>query len=362
MNRRERVLKKKKKIRRRKKIIRITICILLVILFFVAIVGGAIWYKLESVNRRKIKPNISNENKQVEQGHKENGIDLINIALFGLDSRDVKGNDDPRSDAIMVVTVDKGRGKIKLSSIIRDSYVEIPGRKGKDKINHAYHFGGPELAVDTINHNFGLTIQDYAAINFYGLRKVIDTLGGLDIEITSDELKNLNEHIKDCAKHEGIKPTYVKKTGMQHLNGLQSTAYCRIRYANGGDYKRAERQRVVFSKILKKISALEKSKYPKLISDLLPCIETSLSSSEILGLGMDVMSLDLGKIEQQQFPTSWQGEGEEINKIDYFVADLDDVKKSMLKYIYEDVKPKNPDDTKDKEETKTTKETKATKK
>lgn len=321
--------------------IKVLLVSLTIIGIILLISGGYIWSKLSSIKKKDINATVPDSNKQVQEKYKKDKVDVYNIALFGLDSRLVSGKDDPRSDSIMILSIDKTRKKIKLSSIIRDSYVEIPGRDGKDKINHAYHFGGPELAVNTINHNFGLAIEDYAAINFYGLRKVIDAIGGLDIEITKDELKNLNEHIKDSAKHEGIGPTYVYDTGMQHLNGLQSTAYCRIRKAEGGDYKRAERQRDVLSKMLKKISSLGKVKMVSLANELFPCIETSLSSSEILNLGLDVIKMDLSKIDQQQFPTSWQGKGEAIGKIDYFVSDLDEVKKSMVKYIYEDKKPQN---------------------
>lgn len=321
--------------------VRALVVSLIIIVLIITSLGVYAWSKLSSIKRKDINATVPDSNKQVHDKYKQDKVDVYNIALFGLDSRLVSGKDDPRSDSIMILSIDRTRKEIKLSSIIRDSYVEIPGREGKDKINHAYHFGGPELAVNTINHNFGLAIEDYAAINFYGLRKVIDAIGGLDIEITKDELENLNEHIKDCAKHEGIEPKYVYNTGMQHLNGLQSTAYCRIRKADGGDYRRAERQRDVLSKMLKKVSTLGKVKMVSLANELFPCIETSLSSSEILNLGLDVIKMDLSKIEQQQFPTSWQGKPKSIKGVYYFVSDLDDVKKSMVQYIYEDKKPEN---------------------
>ncbi|SHJ76421.1 transcriptional attenuator, LytR family [Hathewaya proteolytica DSM 3090] len=355
MNRRERaaVIRKKKKKKRR--ILKAFLILLSITILCMFIVAGVVLFMASRADKKKINPLVPEQNKTVAQEYKNKDIDVYNIALFGLDSRYVNDADDPRSDAIMVVTIDKGRNEIKLSSIIRDTYVEIPGRKGMDKINHAYHFGlleskekGPELAVSTINHNFGLTIEDYAAVNFYALRKIIDSIGGLDIELTKDEIENLNEHIRSTAEYEGIKPQYMYKTGKQHLNGLQCVAYCRIRYANGGDYKRSERQRVVLEKMMRKIASMGKGKMLSLINEFLPQIETSLDATEIIGLGMDVMSMDLGKIEQQQFPESWHIDYEEIDRLEkekrvyYCVCDLKATKKSMLEYIYEDKKPRDP--------------------
>ncbi|MFX0549496.1 LCP family protein [Hathewaya histolytica] len=312
----------------------------IIAIFFIAGVGtfGYFWTKLNSVKKEPIKNvEISDEGKDLESKYKdEHGKEIINIALFGLDSRSLNGDDSPRSDSIMVLTLDKGRKKIKLSSIIRDSYVDIKGR-GMDKINHAYHFGGPELAVSTINKNFGLAIKDFAAINFYGLGTVIDNIGGVDVDITSEELKYINNYINEIARIEKVKPTPVTRTGKQTLNGLQSVAYCRIRYTSGGDHRRAERQRYILSEMLKKVKNVGPTKYPELVSELLPNVKTSLGSGDIVKLGLDVMSMDIGNIEQKQFPANSRGQGKMIKGIYYFVCDLEGTKGDMQNYIYKDI-------------------------
>ncbi|WP_243129218.1 LCP family protein [Hathewaya massiliensis] len=334
--RRQQMIQKKRK--KRKALIVVT-SLIAVLLVSAVVAFGYIWNKLNSVKKQEINNvEITEEGKKIKEKHKDKNI--TNIALFGLDSREVDGKDDPRSDSIMVVTIDKERNKIKISSIIRDTYVDIKGR-GMDKINHAYHFGGPELAVGTINKNFGLAIEDFASINFYGLRKVIDTIGGIETNITSEELKYINGYIRDIAKIEKIEPTPVTKTGKQTLNGLQAVAYCRIRYTSGGDERRAERQRYVLSQMLKKAQKISPTKYAGLITEMLPNVKTSLSSSEILSLGMDVMKLDIGNLEQQQFPLKGKCEGKKINNIYYNICDLDEAKNDIQKYIYEDIKPKS---------------------
>ncbi|MDZ7548740.1 LCP family protein, partial [Clostridium perfringens] len=134
-----------------------------------------------------------------------------------------------RSDSIMILTLDSVHNKLKLTSIMRDSYVNIPGR-GLDKINHAYAFGGPELAVRTLNENFDLNIKEFMAVDFTSLPTIIDKLGGVTINIIPEEIS----HIPG-----------ITSAGNQVLNGKQALAYSRIRYASGGDYKRTERQRTV---------------------------------------------------------------------------------------------------------------------
>lgn len=318
----------------------ITVTSIIGILLISAVMAfGYVWSKLNSVKKQEISNvEITEEGKKVKEKHKDKKI--TNIALFGLDSRDINGKDDPRSDSIIVLTIDEEKNKIKLSSIIRDTYVDIKGR-GMDKINHAYHFGGPELAVGTINKNFGLAIEDFVSVNFYGLRKVIDNIGGIEVDVNNEEIKLINSHMQEISKIEKIELTPVTHPGRQTLNGLQAVGYCRIRYTAGGDERRAERQRYVLSQMLKKVKTISPTKYPGLMTDMIPNIKTSLTSSEMLSLGMDAMKMDIGNIEQQQFPPKGKGEGKKIKGIYYNVCNLDEVKSDLQKYIYEDVKPKS---------------------
>lgn len=201
---------------------------------------------------------------------------VINIALFGVDTRE-EDSFEGRSDSVMIVSVNLKTADIKLISILRDSYVKIDGHGGQ-KLTHAYSYGGPELAIKTLNQNFDMNITDYATINFFKMGDVIDAFGGLDIEINDMEMDLIN----GLGNSEGRKVELITKIGLVHLNGDQAVSYARIR--KDGDDKRAERQRLVLNLLLEKAKKTSVVKYPSLVKSLMNMVETSMSSSEILGL------------------------------------------------------------------------------
>ena len=166
---------------------------------------------------------------------------ITNIALFGLDTR--PGDEKSHSDCMMIVTVDNTRGKIKLSSLMRDSLVEIDG-VGEDKLNAAYFRGGPSLAIRTINENFGTDIKDYIAVNFEQVVEIVDALDGIEINVASkDELTELNRVIRDYGLEQGKEFSPVEKTGLQTLDGVQALCYGRIRKGNTGGRCAPDRRR-----------------------------------------------------------------------------------------------------------------------
>lgn len=240
---------------------RITIWILMITMMLIlGIVGGVYAYgnhlfnKIEKVEINKEDVGIKEE---VQEKLSEYNGNIINIALFGIDTGDgIVG----RSDSIMIATIDTTHKKLKLTSIMRDSYVEIDGH-GNDKINHAYAFGGPQLAIKTLNENFDLNIEDFAAVNFKTLPKIIDKVGGIELDIDSEELKYINNYIRDINKKNGTNVSEITTTGLQHVNGTQALAYCRIRYTSGGDYRRTERQREVLTEIFKKVESMPATSY-----------------------------------------------------------------------------------------------------
>ena len=213
--------------------------------------------------------------------------DVLNIALFGIDTRSptsFSGN----SDSIMIISIDSTRKLIKLTSIMRDTLIPIPGYSAS-KINSAYAKGGPKLAVKTINENFGLNIRDYCTVNFTGMKNIIDAVGGITATLTDAEVKDANKHLKYQAMVEGIEPDYIKQSGTQLLSGIQAVSYARIRYAtnpngNANDYGRTDRQRYVMEQLFNKALTIKKSQYPELIKAMLPYIETSMNYDEILNL------------------------------------------------------------------------------
>ena len=322
----------KKPIKNRKLIITLTIIGLLI----VSLVGGVATYGLTmlgKINKVDLNENNLGIDKAIDEKlSKYDGI--ANIALFGIDATD--GNVG-RSDAIMIATVDKIHNKLKLTSIMRDSYVDIQGH-GKDKINHAYAFGGHELALKTLNENFDLNLKDFATVNFSSLPKIIDSIGGIDLGIRNDELQYINNYIGDLNTLNKTNVSNITSAGTQHVNGTQALAYCRIRYTAGGDGERTERQRIVLSKLFDKFSKISPTKYPSILNELMPMITTSLSSSDILGLAKTVASISESGLEQERFPKDDYSKGEMIHGVYYLTFNKEATVKQIHDYIFEDIK------------------------
>ena len=250
---------------------------------------------------------------------------ITNIALFGVDSPDDK-NENGRSDSIIILTIDNVHNKLKLTSIMRDSYVNISNH-GMDKINHAYSFGGPELAINTLNSNFDLNINDYAMVNFSTLPQIIDKLGGVDINIKDYEIPSLS--------------TYgIYSPGEYTLNGEQALTYCRIRYDGNGDYERTERHRAVLNSLFEKFKEQNVADYMSLADTILPLVKTSLSTTEIIKTGTIILTSGMKNLEQERFPTDEYSSGEIIDDVFYLTFDKENVKDQIHKYIFEDIKPK----------------------
>ena len=315
---------------------KITVWILAIVLVVIlGAVGGVYFYgnhifnKIEKVEIDKDNIGITEE---VEEKLSQYSNSIINIALFGVDA--VEGGAG-RSDSIMIATIDTVNKKLKLTSIMRDSYVAIDGH-GNDKINHAYAFGGPQLAIKTLNENFDLNIEDFASVNFETLPKIIDKVGGIELDIDADELKYINGYIANLNNINGTSEPSIESTGLQHVSGTQALAFCRIRYTSGGDYKRTERHREVLTKILEKIETLPATSYPSLLSDILPMVNTSLDYSEILELGTEVLKLGDSKMELERFPLDDYCEGKMINEIYYLTFDKETTVEQLHNYIFED--------------------------
>ena len=300
---------------------------------FILAVGGGYFYvtnildKIENINLDESKLGINDELS------KKYGK-VQNIALFGVDATD---GGHGRSDSTMILTIDREHEKLKITSLMRDSYVTIDGH-GNDKLNHAYAFGGPELAIKTINQNFGLNIKDFATVNFSSLPKIIDTLGGINIDIDNEELKYINKYINELNRlNKTNAPNIKTQTGIQKLNGTQALAYCRIRYTSGGDYKRTERHREVLEKLFEEIKGVAIAKYPTILNDLMPMVKTSLSTNEILNLGTNMVNM--GKsLEQDRFPKDSDAKSAMINGVYYLQFDKEATKDKLHKWIFEDIK------------------------
>lgn len=262
--------------------------------------------------------------------------DVVNIALFGTDRRST--NERARTDTIMIATIDKKHKKIKLSSLMRDSYVKIKGH-GMDKITHAYFFGGPQLAIRTINENFKMNIRDFVLVDFFSLEKIINALGGLVIDVKEEEVKSLNECIEEAAALQNADPHYVTSGGTQLLDGMQAVGYGRIRNVGNGDYERTDRQRKVLSLMLSKISEAGALKFPYIVSQMLPYVETSMDKASMLKLGAQVFAGNMMNIEQQRFPLTKASRDTKINGVYYLWLDLNATAEHIHEFIYDDIIP-----------------------
>ncbi len=324
-------------VKRRKKqkmhiALKVTLSILAILLTIVIGVGAAGYYYINNMLDKVEIVEVEEENLSIDIEKQEKYGEIRNIALFGVDVADGGVG---RSDAIMILTLDTEHNKIKLSSIMRDSYVNIPGY-GMDKINHAYAFGGPELAMRTLNENFNLNIKDFMTVNFTSLPIIIDKLGGVDIEITGEELQYINGYISDIDKENGTSTAYINSVGMQRLNGTQATAYARIRYTSGGDYKRTERQRTIINGAFNRVKTIPVTQYPSLVNEFLPFVSTSMNSKELLKIGTDFATLLNNGLDQNRYPLDGQGLGQTINGVYYLTFNIDEVEQSMHNYIFED--------------------------
>jgi len=262
--------------------------------------------------------------------------EVKNIALFGLDTR--QNNSSGRSDAIIVLSIDKKNNKIKMTSIARDTYITFESGR-KDKITHAWAYGKASLSVKTLNQNFGLDITDYVSINFYGFAEIIDYIGGVTIDINESEMKVMNNKYIPYIDALGIECEPIKQPGVQLVNGGQALAYARDRYT-GSDIERGGRQREVLQAMFNKAKSLNVLKLPKFVEMILNNCTTTLSSSEMVSMGTWALRKS-PSIENLGLPTKECGaKGQMINGTSYMVYDLELASKIMHDFIYS-VEPEN---------------------
>ncbi len=227
---------------------------------------------------------------------------ITNILLVGTDARNTE--EKSRSDAMMILTVDNNHKNLKLTSLARDTYVEIPGH-GKQKLTHAYAYGGLNLLLETLESNFKIDIQNYVVVNFFSFINIIDTLNGIVVDVKPNEIKELNRYIPECYSFDQNKNKNPMKnieySGKQKLNGYQTLAYSRIRY-NDSALERDNRQRLVLESAFEKAKHLPINKYPDLIDSILPYIKTNMNTSDILSIGNSILSIGNFNIKTLEFP------------------------------------------------------------
>lgn len=282
-----RAIAAKRKAKRRRRII-LLIVEIAVLLGLVAVV----WTVKQGTSIQKIKINEADIKMNENVATKETLKGYRNIALFGVDARDKSLGKGNRSDTIIIASVNEDTGEVRLCSVFRDTYLNL-GNDSYNKCNAAYAKGGPEQAINMLNMNLDLNITDYVTVGFTGLAKIVDALGGVTVDIREDEIMHLNNYqISMVGKSddneifyatEGKDYTAVTSAGTQNLNGLQATAYCRIRYV-GDDFMRAERQRSVIEKCVEKAKSSSPKELASAYDGVKDYISTSLDYDEIIEL------------------------------------------------------------------------------
>lgn len=256
--------------------------------------------------------------------------EVKNIALFGLDTR--QDNDVGRSDAIIILSIDKINKSIKMTSVARDTYIEFENGK-HDKITHAWAYGKANLAVKTLNHNFKLDITDFVSVNFYQFAEIIDYIGGVTIDINQAEMKVMNRDYIPYIQDLGIACDYIQAPGVQKVGGGEALAYARDRYT-GSDMERGNRQREVLSAMFDAVKTMNPLKFPKMVEMILGECTTSLSNSEMLGIGMWALA-NSPSIESLGLPSKECGaKGQMINGTSYMVYDLELASQILHDFIY----------------------------
>lgn len=252
----------------------------------------------------KVQDTNYDENKVViNEGLSENIETYKNIALFGIDPRGSEFDDSAHSDTIIIVSINNKTGEVKMASVYRDTMLKIVDEDGDvsyTKANAAFFKGGPECAVNMLNTNLDLNITDYAVVNFTGLAKIIDALGGIDVTITPEEMTYVNGYLTETRKITGLDAPDITHSGNIHLSGLQATAYCRIRYVSfydedgtkySNDMGRTARQRSVIKKLVEKAKKAGVSQLLNIADTILhyntedeKIIGTSLTFDEVMDL------------------------------------------------------------------------------
>lgn len=272
----EEVVKKKRKKKKRHPFLKGLVGGLLVL---AVLIGGI---SLLAAGFLHGKLNYAESDSASDGPFKEDGVK--NILLIGNDSR--TEDESGRSDAMILISISDRTNSIHMTSLLRDMYVDIPGHDG-NRLNAAYAYGGPELLMETLKENFDIEVNRYMLVNFQAFANLVDAVGGIDLDVTNDEVQYINGYLVEYnqleGRPEGTDYLDTSLSGNIHLNGPQALAYCRNRYI-GTDFARTERQRKVLSAAMKSAPLALATNGSALIDGVLSNITTNLTQSELNGL------------------------------------------------------------------------------
>lgn len=299
------------------------IAVLLVLVLLLA-VGGGIFYFSKLGKIRRLDINVDTD-KWVAQDSLYQDKDVTNVMLVGIDRRSEK--ETSRSDTMILLSVDNKHKELKMTSFLRDMWLEIPG-KGEGRLNAAYAYGGPELLLDTIEYNFNVRVDRVAVVDFVAFQKVVDILGGVEVEVTEKESRYLLEN------HNINAPA-----GLNKLNGDEALWYCRIRKLDS-DFGRTTRQRKLMEAMVESSRNAGIFKLNTMLDNVLPLVETNLTDTEITQLGFGyIMKYEKYDVGQFSVPADGTWWNKTVNKAQVLGVDVAKNKKLLYDFIYGDAVP-----------------------
>lgn len=249
--------------------------------------------------------------------------EIQNILVLGLDGQ--KG-ETTRSDSMMILSIDKRHSKLKVTSLLRDMYIKIPGNED-NRLNAAYSLGGAPLAVKTVENNFGFRIDNYVTVDYGAFEKIIDRVGGVTIGVTEPEVKLINRYSGESADKKVTAGNVV-------LTGKQALYYSRIRVIDT-DFGRTERQRKVVISILNKLKSSDAATVLSVVTDIFPSVKTDMKKDDAFGLAKDSLTFLKYPVLQSRLPADGTYKEETVREMDVLVPDMQANKQAAMKFIYD---------------------------
>ena len=321
---------KRKKKKRKNKIV---LFVVEIIILAALLVGLYVYSRMNQVDstgeieQEEVNVELDSETAEVLKGY-------TNIALFGLDNREVGKYTSGNSDTIMIASINNDTKKVKLVSVYRDTFLNVKDDTYR-KINAAYALGGPKGAIAALNKNLNLDIVDYVSVDFGAVVDAVDLLDGIELELTNQEVQIMNDnYIDEINKVTNHSSSKLSGGGTHTVDGVQALAYCRIRYTAGDDFKRTERQRTVLTKMIEKAKGSSLTTIGGMIDSMMDEISTSLTSKDLLKLAGDVMGYELAGTHGWPFELCTGNYGSQSSLV--VPTDLETNVKELHEYLFDE--------------------------
>lgn len=292
-----------------------TLKIVLLILFILVVAVGAVigtsltivHDKLDKVSQVDVNRGDLAIDPQVAKDLKN----YRNIALLGIDARDMDNDDQVRSDAMIIASIDKRTSDVRLISLYRDTYLDLGENYGLDKLTHAYSYGKSTQTLQSINRNMDLNCEEVVVVNWKSVADTVDALGGINVDIQDSEINEMNKYIKDTQRNIGGSKTLIERAGLQTLNGNQAVTYARIRKDSvEGDYRRNERMKIVLKAAFDKAKTLSLPDLNRIADQILPTVKTNITTNEMMEMVLKITAYNITETEGWPFTTEgWSNNG-----------------------------------------------------